>query len=75
MQGLLDVGYRGPFTFEASYTLLHAKNLPYKRHPWARNGETVTKLLSPPIQLKKQAMGLLYDTGKYILEAYNCFEE
>ena len=75
MQGLVDVGYQGPFTFEASYTLLHAKNLPYKRQPWAHNGETVTKLLSPPLALKKQAMDLLYDTGKYILETYNCFEE
>ena len=74
MQGLMDVGYSGPFTFEASYTLLHEKNLPYRRQPWEHNGQTVTKLLSPPIHLKKQAMNLLYDTGKYILQTYDCFE-
>ena len=74
MQGLVDVNYDGPFTFEASYTLLHAKNLPYRRQPWTHQGKPVDKLLSPPIELKKKAMDLLYDTGKYILETYNCFE-
>ena len=75
MQGLLDVGYTGTFTFEASYTLLHAKNLPYRRQPWEHQGETVSKLLSLPLALKKQGMDLLYETGKYMLETYHCFEE
>ena len=75
LQGLLDVGYDGPFTFEASYTLLHAVNLPYRRQPWEHDGETVTKLLSPSIELKKQAIDLLYETGKYMLQTYGCYEE
>jgi len=75
MQGLLDVNYDGYFTFEASYTLLHQHNLPYRRQPWEHNGETITKLVSPSVELKKQAVDLLYETGKYILESYNCFEE
>ena len=75
MQGLLDVNYDGHFTFEASYTMLHQKNMPYHRNAWEHNGETVTKLLNPPLDLKKKAVDLLYDTGKYILETYNCFEE
>ena len=75
LQGLLDVGYDGPFTFEASYTLLHAVNLPYRRKAWEHNGETVTKLQSPSIELKKQAIDLLYETGKYMLQAYDCYEE
>lgn len=75
LQGLLDVGYDGPFTFEASYTLLHAVNLPYRRQPWVHAGETVTKLLSPSIELKKQAIDLLYETGKYMLQTYGCYEE
>lgn len=75
MQGLIDVNYDGYFTFEASYSLLHQNNWPYKRQPWEYNGEKVTKLLSPSIELKQQAVDLLYETGKYILETYNCFEE
>ena len=74
-QGLLDVNYDGYFTFEASYTLLHRRNLPYHRKLWIRDGEPVTKLLSPSIELKKKAVDLLYETGKYILETYDCFEE
>lgn len=75
MQALSDVKYDGYFTFEASYTLLHHKNLPYQREPWEHNGQTVTKLLDPSIELKKVAIDLLYETGKYILETYNMFEE
>lgn len=75
MQGLLDAKYDGYFTFEASYTLLHHTNAPIHRRPWEHNGETVTKLLDPPVWLKKKAVELLYDTGKYILETYDCFEE
>lgn len=75
MQGLLDVNYDGFFTFEASYTLLHYNNPPYGRSAWTHNGETVTKLRAPSLELKKKAVELLYDTGKYILETYGCYEE
>lgn len=75
LQGLLDVKYDGYFTFEASYTLLHHNNPPYGRAAWKHNGETVKKLLDPSIELKKQAVDLLYETGKYILNAYDCYEE
>ncbi len=75
MQGLLDAHYDGYFTFEASYTLLHHTNAPIHRKPWVHNGETVTKLLDPSLELKKKAVSLLYETGKYILETYGCFEE
>jgi sugar phosphate isomerase/epimerase len=75
MQGLLDVSYDGFFTFEASYTLLHQNNLPYHREPWEYKGEEVTTLLNPSVELKKKAVDLLYETGKYMLESYHCFEE
>ena len=75
MQGLLDVKYDGYFTFEASYTLLHHNNPPHGRAPWTHDGKTVTKLLDPSIELKKMAVDLLYEVGKYILETYGCFEE
>ena len=73
VQGLLDVNYDGYFTFEASYTLLHHNNPPHGRVAWNHNGETVKKLLDPSIELKKMAVDLLYETGKYILETYDCF--
>ena len=75
LQGLLDVKYDGFFTFEASYTLLHHNNIPYHRQPWNHQGQTVTRLLDPSLELKQKAVDLLYDTGKYLLETYNCFEE
>lgn len=75
MQGLLDIRYDGYFTFEASYTLLHRRNLPYHRKPFVRDGETISKLLSPSLELKKKAIDLLYETGKHILKTYDCFEE
>ena len=75
VQGLLDVNYDGFFTFEASYTLRHQMNMPCRRKEWEHNGETVTRLLNPSMDLKKKAVSLLYDTGKYILETYDCFEE
>ena len=75
LQALADVAYDGFFTFEASYTLLHSKNPPYGRRPFEYDGQTVTRLLDPPVALKKQAVDLLYETGKYLLQTYDCFEE
>lgn len=75
MQGLCDVNYDGFFTFEASYTLLHQNNMPYRRSEWEHNGNTVTRLLNPSPELKKSAVNLLFETGKYILETYNVFDE
>ena len=75
VQGLLDVNYDGFFTFEASYTLLHHNNPPHGRAAWSYRNEPVRKLLDPSIALKKKAVELLYETGKYILQTYECFED
>jgi sugar phosphate isomerase/epimerase len=75
MQGLLDVAYDGYFTFEASYTLLHERNIPYHRKGWEYKGEEVKRLQSPSIALKQKAVELLYETGRHILSTYGCFEE
>lgn len=74
MQGLLDVNYDGYFNFEASYTLLHTSNYPCSRQPWEYKGKAVEKLFQPSLELKKKAVDLLYETGRYMLETYNCFE-
>lgn len=75
LQGLIDVNYDGCFTFEASYSLRHSRNMPYKRLPFVHNGETVTKLLDPSLALKQKAVDLLYETGRYLLETYGLYEE
>jgi sugar phosphate isomerase/epimerase len=74
MQALKDVDYDGYFTFEASYTLLNDKN-PYPRKPFEYNGKPVTKLLNTPLELKIQAIDLLYEVGKHILKTYDCYSE
>jgi sugar phosphate isomerase/epimerase len=75
LQGLTDVKYDGYFTFEASYTLLHHKNIPYHRQSFMHEGKEITTLLDPSIRLKQKAVDLLYDIGEYILQSYGLFEE
>ena len=45
------------------------------RKPFEHNGETVTKLYNPSFELKKQAVDLIYEVGKHILNTYGVFEE
>jgi sugar phosphate isomerase/epimerase len=75
MQGLIDVNFDWYFNFEASYTLLHHKNMPYNRKGWEHQGKTVEKLLDPPIHIKQKAVDLLYDVGQHILETYGIYEK
>ena len=75
IQGLIDVRFKGYFNFEASYTLLHSTNPPKYRRPWVRGEETVRRLQNPSYELKFKAVDLLYDIGKYMLDAYGIFEE
>ena len=67
MCGLIETGYKGYFTFEATRMLRPASG----RRPF----EGDTRLSSPSIELRGKAEKLLYDIGEYILSEYNCFEE
>ena len=67
MQGLLDIGYNGCFTFEASNILSPAQN--------RRTFDDGTRLLKAPLDLRIKAENLLYEIGKTVLTTYNCFEE
>lgn len=75
MQGLLDSGYQGYFTFESSHILRNGGAWPNIRREWSRNGEQVTRLMDVPLALKRQSIALLYQIGKHILTEYGCFEE
>ena len=67
MNGLLDIGYNGYFTFEVGGVFTPAS----KRRTYEKD----TRLESAPIELRDAYEHYLYELGKCILEKYNCFEE
>ncbi len=67
MQGLLDTGYKGYFTFEADSIPLN----PARR----RADSKITKTTTLPLDFGRKIEVLLYEAGKYLLTEYDCFEE
>ena len=67
LNGLLEIGYHGYFTFEADAMLCPV----YRKRPYEKD----KRLLLPPMEIKEKAERLLYDIGKHILTAYQCFED
>lgn len=67
MHGLKDIDYKGYFTFEAPRIFTPAK----KRRPFEKD----ERLRTVPLSLRIKAEELLYEIGKTILTAYDCFEE
>jgi len=68
MNGLLEIGYKGAFTLETAIIFAyHNYKVKYKKD---------TRLTNPlPLDIKLHAEELLYKINRYILEAYDCFEE
>lgn len=69
LQGLLDIGYTGCFTFEVNAPMC------YERIPFSRGGETVDRLSMLPLEIRQDVIRLLYKTGRFFLSQYGCFEE
>lgn len=67
MHGLLDIGYKGYFTFEATNFFMSAGN----RKQYHKDD----RLMKAPLSLRLKGEELLYEIGKTILTAYDCFEE
>ncbi len=67
MHGLIDIGFNGYFTFEACSMFMP----PYRK----RQFEADNRLLNVPLEIKIKGENLLYEIGKHILTAYDCFEE
>ncbi len=67
MHGLMEIGYNGYFTFEACNFFLNAE----KRTPYDKD----KRAWKAPLDLRIKAENLLYETGRSILSAYDCFEE
>ena len=68
MNGLLDVGYEGYFTFEVLNALRRGKD---GRPEFARD----TRLFEPTLEMQIDMERLLYHIGRHALSAYNVFEE
>ena len=70
MCALIDSNYKGYFTFECGSTLVNPGYWLCKRKEFTKE----TRLSTVPYFLHCGFEKLLYETGKYALEAYNCFE-
>ncbi len=69
MNGLLDSGYKGYFTFEADSTLR-----PYKYWQGDRRNFGKERVTEAPLNVQKTLERAMYEIGEYILRAYDCFE-
>ncbi len=67
MKGLIEIGYNGYFTFEASniFAPIRSKGTLNKDNP----------LSKAPLSLKIKMESMLYEIGKHILTSYNEFED
>lgn len=71
MNGLLDVGYEGYFTFEVLNALRAAKDGRQPRQKFERD----ERLWQPTLEMQIDMERLLYHIGRHALQSYNCFEE
>jgi len=70
MNGLIDIGYEGYFTFEASSALRYSKSGQGRRHVFEQD----KRLLEPTLEMQIDMERLMYTIGKYCLSAYGVFE-
>ena len=70
MHGLMDAGYKGVFTLEATETLRPADYWLGNRHTYPQD----QRLKNAPVFLKQEAEKLLFDTATYILDQYGLSE-
>lgn len=71
MCGLLDSGFKGYFTFEATSSLRSYRYWLGNRRKFVRE----RRLCEPTVEMQQDLEGLMYRMGKHILEAYGCYEE
>lgn len=71
MHALIDVGYKGVFTFECNSSLRPEKYWLGDRRTFERDN----RLSEPQLFMQKRIERLMYEMGEYILKSYNCFGE
>lgn len=69
IQALLDLGYQGTFNFEVDSPVWRSVI------PFVKDGKEQRKLRKMPAALRQKAEMYLFEIGKQMLEAYDCFEE
>lgn len=71
IHALIDVGFQGPFTLECSSSLIKQYSWPNKRRAFEKD----TRLANPQRFMQQKMIALMYDIAKFMLSAYNLFEE
>ncbi len=71
--GLIDIGFKGFFTLE-SFSIPSPQNFLGKKR-FYKNGVEYDKIRILPLELKMQSEKLMYNTARFMLESYDCFEE
>ncbi len=71
MCGLLDGGFEGYFTFEATSSLRHYRYWLGNRRKCGRE----RRLREPTVEMQQDMEALMYRVGKHILTVYDCFDE
>lgn len=71
MCGLIDGGYKGYMTFEATSGLRSYRYWLGNRRKFVRE----RRLREPTADMQSDLEALMYRVGKHVLEAYDCFEE
>lgn len=73
VKALVDMKFPGPFTLEANAIPQPAGFL--GRKPFEKDGVVYDRLQALPLDFKIRAEHLMYDIAKYMLEAYDCYED
>lgn len=71
MNALIDIDYKGVFTFECGNDLRPAKYWQGSRREFERD----TRLAEPQLFMQEHMEKMMYEIGVYILKAYDCYEE
>ena len=71
MTALIEIGYKGYFTFEAEATVSFGNTWQLKRHTFEKD----TRLFNPTTPMYDAAEKFLFEIGKACLEAYGIYEE
>lgn len=66
MKGLIDIGYRGDFTFEGNSTIRRSGTWPDYR----RDILDSDKLKNVPLYIQQKQISVMYEIGKWMLESY-----
>jgi len=75
IKGLVDIDYKGYFTLEALCAPVSDRFCFCNRKPFEKDGVVYDKALMPPLALKIRSERLMLDTVRFMLEAYDCYED